>query len=132
MASNLVDNKGYLQPTAVRNTNRLSLLPLNQEVELIRADSLDEWGQPIPGSGGKEIYRCKINYYDNRFFLRQTLGYEVERTVMIHFRGTVSLRVDDIIRWYSPKGDIVDFHPMQIFYTADLAGIPFQTKVLAK
>jgi hypothetical protein len=106
------------------------MIPLNQKVKIIFADSLnDEWGLPVK-SPNFSTYRVRLDFNADAKLIQQADGKEIIFSATIYFKGTVPLTYEDYIEYDSGIEGIVQKHPQVIFPISDLAGKITYTKVI--
>lgn len=102
------------------------MIPTNQEVELIKSDVLNDWGEPVAG----ETVPMKCNLRSQSKTTTNTDGQEVVSEYQIVFIGFVGIDQSDTIRFTEPNGQTKGFEPITVKYMRDLGGSIAFTKVV--
>ncbi|HDR3499662.1 TPA: hypothetical protein QCN48_005122 [Bacillus toyonensis] len=106
------------------------MIPLNQKVKVIFADSLnDEWGIPVK-TPNTMTYRVRLDFNADARIIEGADGKNIIYSATIYFKGAVSLSYKDFIEYNSGINGMVTENPRVIFPIVDLAGKVIFTKVI--
>lgn len=106
------------------------MIPLNQKVKVIFADSLnDEWGIPVK-SPLSTLYKVRLDFNSSAKIIQSDDGKDYVFSANIYFKGTVKLTYLDFIEYDSGVHGLVTVNPKVIFPITDLAGKVTYTKVV--
>ncbi|MDA2738380.1 hypothetical protein PDQ75_24815 [Bacillus cereus group sp. Bc015] len=106
------------------------MIPLNQKVRVIFADSLnDEWGIPVK-TPRSTTYKVRLDFNSDARIIEGDDGKNIIYSATIYFKGSVPISYNDFIEYDSGIKGLVTENPRVIFPITDLAGKVTYTKVL--
>ncbi|MGG5759171.1 hypothetical protein ACQ3VF_26055 [Bacillus toyonensis] len=106
------------------------MIPLNQKVKVIFADSLnDEWGIPVK-TPNTVTYRVRLDFNADARIIEGADGKNIIYSATLYFKGAVPLSYKDFIEYNSGINGMVTENPRVIFPIVDLAGKVIFTKVI--
>lgn len=106
------------------------MIPLNQKVKIIFADSLnDEWGIPVK-SPNSMTYKVRLDFNSDAKMVQNEDGKEYVFSATVYFKGAVPITYSDFIEYDSGIAGLVSVNPRVIFPITDLAGKVTYTKVI--
>ncbi len=106
------------------------MIPLNQKVKVIFADSLnDEWGIPVK-TPNTMTYKVRLDFNADARILEGADGKNIIYSATLYFKGAVPISYKDFIEYDSGINGLVTENPRVIFPIVDLAGKVIFTKVI--
>lgn len=106
------------------------MIPLNQKVKVIFADSLnDEWGIPVK-TPNIVTYKVRLDFNADARIFENVDGRNIVYSATIYFKGSVPITYNDFIEYDGGINGHVTENPRAIFPITDLAGKVTFTKVL--
>lgn len=101
------------------------MIPLKQQVTIIKGNTTDEWGVPIPGE--QFTYPCRIDYQTQKVV--RSDGEEVTASATILLKGLVDVAYTDEVQWMDAL-HTYKRKPLQIAPLPDISGKILFTKVV--
>lgn len=103
------------------------MIPTNQTVQIIRSESLDDWGIPIPSD--TDTYKANVRSKKER--ISDQNGNEIVVSTTVLLKGYVKIGYDDVIEWTNRDGEHFTLVPKLIQTRRDFANVAQFTKVQA-
>lgn len=101
------------------------MIPLPDTVTVIRAGTLDKWGEA--SEAGRETYRGRVDPKVET--VTDQTGREVVTKATILLRGAVQVGAGDLIEWTDAVGVLHTEKPVSVAILRDLGGKPLFTQV---
>lgn len=108
----------------------MALVPMKQEIRVVRGGELDEWGNPLPDD--EFTHKCRVD--EGTFLIEyrassNVTSREVVAKVRILLDKLVDIRFDDVISYTNELDETVKGKPKKINVKRHINGKPLMTEV---